>query len=646
MDVLRARRLFEALVIGWFGLLLAAAAKSEEVLHLETDEFQQSLATVQEFVQQHCLDCHADNADRLDLQELEFTSSAFANAKFDGKPWELALRRVASHQMPPPDASRPSEDEYEAAIEAWQRILKARSLVFLNPGRTDSLRRLTRTEYQDSIRDLLSVQIDAEELLPPDESSHGFDNVTVGELSPTLLTRYLTAAQKISEVALGRPRRAIGRTIRLPADRTQEKHVDGLPLGTRGGTLFTHEFPAAGEYEIELRLTRDRDEKVEGLNAQHDIDVLIDRHRMHRFSVSPPPNKKDFTHSDTHLKTRIRVTGGPHQVGVTFPSKSVSLMEIKRQPFDARYNRHRHPRNTPALFQVSILGPLESSDVGEGSSSTPSRRRILKSLPSEGRDIDEVAVEVLRPIMRRAYRRPIMEADMESPMWFFHEGNREAGFEAGIETALTSILVNPNFLFRIESDPDGIESGTPYPVSDFELASRLSFFLWSSLPDETLLELADQGRLQEEEVLREQAMRMLRDDRASTLVSNFAAQWLYLRNLDSITPDLRLFPDFDDNLRQSFRRETELLFADVIEKDRSILKLIQTDIAFLNERLAVHYGIPGVRGSQFRPVDLTDPGFSASESQAANRRGGLLRQGSILTVTSYATRTSRTIRGN
>ena len=358
---------------------------------------------------------------------------------------------------------------------------------------------------------------------------------------------------------------------------------------------------------------------------------------MRKFSKVTPPKggegyQRDDTLVDAHLKKRFRVAAGPRQVGVTFPRKSSSLLEIKRQPFDTSFNRHRHPRLAPALFQVSIVGPFDPQGPGE----TPSRQRIFTSRPTGNDDATACADLILRRLVRLAYRRPVTDDDLAVPMRFFRERFVADGFEAGIEAAIAAALVNPHFLFRAEKDPKGLASKTAYKISDIELASRLSFFLWSSIPDEQLLTRAEAANLHEPAVLRTQIQRMLKDDRSQSLVSNFAAQWLYQRNLDSFRPDMRLFPDFDDNLRISLRRETELLFESVLREDRSVLDLIRTDTTFLNERLAKHYGIPYVFGSQFRPVKL----------ETASHRGGLLRHGSILSVTSYATRTSPTIRGN
>ncbi len=593
---------------------------------------------VASFLRTHCLDCHAgDDAEAGFRLDTDFAREF--GGRFDVERLEKSLRRISGRQMPPSDASRPSEDDYAIAEAAIVGVLDDQAAAHPNPGRTDSIRRLTRTEYQNAIRDLLGMPVDGAELLPPDESSHGFDNITVGEFSPMLISRYVLAAQKIARAAIGRPGIApIGTTIRIPADQTQSAHVQGLPIGTRGGTVFSHHFAATGEYEFELRLTRDRDEKVEGLTGSHSIDILIDDELRHRFTVKPPPRRGDYTHVDSHLRVRVPVTGGVHRVGVTFEKKRGSLVESKRQPFDASFNRHRHPRNEPALFQISLVGPFSNDETD-----TPPRRSeaIFGDASIDPWSNDPAvrlkqAESILRPLMRRAYRRPVTDDDLTSPVRFFVTGNAENGFEAGIENALASILVNPNFLFRVETDPRDIESGQPYRISDLELASRLSFFLWSSLPDDELLSLAESDRLHDADVLSGQVKRMLADDRAESLTTNFASQWLYLRNLDSITPDLRLFPDFDDNLRQAFRGETEAMFRGIVTGNKSVLRLIDSKTTYLNERLARHYNIAGVFGSQFRPVDVSDD----------SHRGGILRHGSILMVTSYATRTSPTIRGH
>ena len=602
---------------------------------------------IENFVASHCLECHdGDEAEAdFDLAELDYSVEQFESRDFDSTNWEKMLRRLETRQMPPSTASRPSEEEYVDIINAFSKTLGAHAQQHPRPGRVGFVRRLTRIEYQNSIRDLLAIHIDASEFLPMDESSHGFDNITVENISPVLMNRYLTAAQKISRLAMGSTGNGpSGVTIRLPADRSQEEHVVGLPFGTRGGTIFEQQFPQTGEYEIELKLARDRDEKIEGLGRKHEIDILLDRAQVHQFTIEPPKKEgewkgQDFTYSDSHLKTRIKVEAGTHQVGITFPKTFSSLIETKRQPFDANFNRHRHPRKTPAIYQVSILGPFSPSGRGE----TKSRKLVYGQHSPDDVEDRASAVEAAKPILndllRRAYRRPVTAADLEVPLSFFESGFADSDFEGGIELALTSILVNPNFLFRIEEDHD-VPLGEAFALADIELANRLSFFIWSSPPDETLLSLAEQNKLSDDAVLQAQVKRMLADERSSSLTHNFAAQWLYLRNLESITPDLRQFPDFDDNLRQSFRGETEHLFSDIVKHDKSVLGLIKSDFAFLNQRLAIHYDVPNITGSHFRKVKFK------SGSQLAEQRGGILRNGSVLMVTSYATRTSPTIRGN
>ncbi len=598
------------------------------------------LQQVENFVSTHCLDCHTsdDPAGGFDLQKFDFDGKQFSDPGMQTEHWERMFLRLDTRQMPPPTAGRPDEAEYQRITASLDALLDERSRQFPRPGRVAALRRLTRVEYQNAIRDLLGIHIDAADFLPKDEASHGFDNITVEELSPTHLNRYLSAAQSISRMAVGGIGNGqFGVTIRQPADRSQEQHVAGLPFGTRGGLLIHQHFPQSGQYEIEIKLTRDRDEKVEGLDHKHSIDVLVDREKVHEFVVQPLKGQagwegNDYTHADSHLRTKIHIAAGEHKLGVTFPQNASSLAEIKRKPFDTNFNRHRHPRRTPAIYQVSIVGPFDAQGTGD----TATRRAIFGSAydPTTAQRSD--AQRMLARLALRAYRRPVDEHDLQQLMAFFDAGQAEGGFEHGVELALTAILVNPNFLFRIEERSDETSAIAAQPVGDVELASRLSFFLWSSLPDDRLLELAEQGELHKDHVLEQEIQRMLADERSQALVENFASQWLYLRNLDSITPDLRLFPDFDDNLRQAFKSETQLLFQDILDRDRSILDLIGSKISYLNERLATHYGIAGVRGSHFRPVALPED----------SHRGGILRHGSVLMVTSYATRTSPTIRGN
>ena len=587
-------------------------------------------APVKAAVGRYCLDCHDGDVTKGNLDLGKILSDDLQTHSVE---WERVVRKLAARQMPPIGKDRPAEKEFEHLVATLGSSLDQLAAKKPNPGRTDPFHRLNRTEYQNAIRDLLDLEIDAATLLPKDDASHGFDNLTGGDLSPTLLNRYISAAEKISRLAVGSPiSRPNGDTYRLKPDLTQEEPVANLPLGTRGGTLIRHTFPRDGEYEIQIRLTRDRNEMVEGLHETHELEVLLDRNTAARFQVIPPKGNRDYETVDAHLKARVPVKAGLHEVGVTFIKNSSSLVETQRDPYQARYNMHRHPRLSPAIYQVSVTGPYASREAGE----TASRRKLFVCYPKNPGEETACAERIVSAFVRRAYRRPVVAADWAKPLKFYHEAKEAGGFEAGIGSALSAVLVSPEFLFRIERDPADVAPETTYPISDVELASRLSFFLWSSIPDEELLGIAQRGELHRPKVLESQVRRMLADPRSSSLVENFAAQWLHLRNLESFTPDLRLFPDFDDNLREAFRRETELHFEALLREDRTVLDLIKTDHTFLNERLAKHYGIPNVYGSRFRRVALD------SES----RRGGLLRQGSILTVTSYATRTSPVIRGH
>ena len=584
-------------------------------------------------IDQYCVSCHGPDTKTagLDLEGL-----AAAPVAHDTQTWEHVVRKLRGRQMPPVGMPKPNEAEYRAALESLTSELDALASSNPNPGRTPTFRRLNRTEYRNAVRDLLALDVNVDNLLPSDEASHGFDNITVSDLPPLLLERYVSAAEKISRLAVGR----VGRlpdavTVRLPPDLTQERHIPGLPIGTRGGAVVPHTIPVDGEYEISARLARDRNEDIEGLTRPHQMEFLVDRERVALLDVKPPPRGDDHRNSDRHLKARLHLKAGPHDIGATFLKDSSFLMETQRKPYQARFNFYRHRRAQPAIYSVTITGPYASSGAGE----TPSRKRIFVCSPASTGGEDACAEEIVRSLATRAYRRPVSAAEVSGPMAFYQQARAETGgeesFDAAIERALAAVLVSPNFLFRIERDPPSFESETAYRISDLELASRLSFFLWSSLPDGPLRESAANGRLRDPSVLEGHVRRMLADPRSASLVDNFSAQWLHLRNLASVRPDMRVFPDFDDNLRQAFRRETELLLEDVMRQDRSVLDLLRSSHTFVNERLAKHYGIPHVYGTRFRRVDLG----------AESVRGGLLRHGSILTVTSYATRTSPVIRG-
>ena len=578
----------------------------------------------------YCVTCHNE---RLKTAGLMLDQIDVARAGQRAEEWEKVVRKLRTGAMPPSNAPQPSAPDRTALVSWLESSLDAAAAAHPNPGRTDTLRRLNRTEYQNAIRDLLSLDIDAASLLPPDDSGHGFDNVTVGDLSPALLDRYISTAQRISRLAIGNAQTSAQTdVIRLPPDLTQEEHVPGLPIGSRGGMSSAHTFTHDGEYDIQIWLARDRTGSVGGLRGpvSHELLVLLDRTPVKTFTIQMPDDGDD-TLVDKDLRVRVPVTAGSHQVGVTFLKNTSSLLETARQPLQSHFNENRHPRLTPAFAQVSITGPYAAKPAHD----TPTRRRIFVCQPTDTAKEEACAKQILSTLMRRAYRRPIAEADVTGPMALYREGRSEGNFDAGIGRALSAVLVNPEFLFRVELDPARVAGGAAYRITDLELASRLSFFLWSSVPDDTLLDAAIRGTLSQPDELERQAVRMLADPRSYNLASNFAGQWLGLRTLESVDPNVRLYPDFDDNLRQVFRQETELFVDSILREDRSVRDLIKADYTFLNERLAKHYGIPQVYGSRFRRVALA-PGSA---------RGGLLRHGSILAVTSYATRTSPVLRG-
>ena len=483
-------------------------------------------------------------------------------------------------------------------------------------------------------------------LLPADDSSAGFDNVSLGGLDPGRFERYLAAARRIARLAVGAPVRSpVADTFIVPSDLNQTGHVDGMPFGTRGGAAFDYNFPVDAEYELRVELGKSwNTNRIGGLREPHDVAILLDGVPVEVLTVSPPARRQAATQSvlyqtadrpaDADLFVRVPVTAGPHTVGAAFVSQGGELVERHRQPFlKVHITVGGDQRTQPNVYSISVTGPFEATGPGD----TPSRRRIFTCRPAEGAGRGGRAGvcgrDSLGTLARRAYRRPATGGDVDLLLGFFDEGRVDGGFDQGVEMALRRLLVSPEFLLRVERDPAGADG--PYRVSDLELASRLSFFLWSSLPDDELIDAASRGELGDPAVLEAQIRRMLADERSASLVTSFAAQWLYLRNLPAVSPDFIVFPDFDETLRRALRRETELFFESVVREDRSALDLITADYTFLNERLARHYGMPGVAGSQFRRVSLP-PG---------SPRGGLLGHGSILAVTGYATRTSPVVRG-
>ncbi len=580
-------------------------------------------------VNQYCIGCHNS---KVKAGSFVLDSILAAPVAQHSEEWEKVVRKLRVRHMPPIGLPRPDEKTYEAVIGSLAAQLDAAAAARPNPGRTDTFRRLNRTEYQNAIRDLLALDIDVTSILPGDEAGYGFDNVTVGNLPPTLLESYLQAAQRISMLALGIVGKSPGGDLEtLPPDLTQEQQFEDQPLGTHGGMIMKYTFPQDAEYDITVRLQRDRNEHVEGIAGSHDVEVMLDGERVRFVTVKPPGAGADHSGIDKDLSFRLAVKAGPHVVSATLPKKASSVLESGRQPYMAHFNMDRHPRLTPAIYSIGIVGPYNAKGPGD----TPSRRRILVCKPAGPGDEEACAKKIFATLTRRAYRRAVTDADLRAPLKFYKETRANGSFDEGIDMGLRAVLVSPEFLFRVEQDPNGVAPKTAHKINDVELASRLSFFLWSSIPDDELLDLATQNKLRAPGVLEQQVRRMLADERSRTLVTNFADQWLYLRNLASTNPDMRIFAGFDDNLRQAFRRETELFLDDIFRQNRSVLDLLSAKYTYLNERLAKHYGIPNVYGARFRRVELDEN----------SHRGGLLRQGSILTVTSYADRTSPVNRG-
>ena len=609
-------------------------------------------------LERYCVGCHND---RLRTAGLVLDPAALASVDADPELWERVVRKLRAGMMPPAGRPRPDEAARGSLVSWLQAELDSAALRNPHPGRVDGLRRLSRTEYRNAIRDLLALDVDVAELLPADDSSGGFDNASLGGLDPGRLEDFLLAARRVSRLALAAPVRPTSHTVVVPSDFTQDRHVSGLPFGTRGGVLVPFTFPASGEYDIDITLGRDFLQLFAtgpaGLSEPHDLVLTLDGELVRTARLEPPapPGRRrardgaaaadryaaadDSASGRPDVSVRLAVSAGRRRLGVAFADQGARLVEQHLEPFARPHvAQGEDQRPEPVVETVAITGPFAAA---ASRPDTASRRRIFACRPVSRAEEEDCARTILAALARRAYRRPVNESDVDALLAFYRQGyaaGRAApagGFEAGIQRALRRLLAHPEFLLRIERDPAGATRGGPYRVSDIELASRLSFFLWSSIPDDELLDAASRGMLSEPDQLGRQVRRMLADPRSSALVDNFAAQWLYLRNLPEVNPDAWLFPDFDDNLRRSMRRETELLFGGIVREDRSVTELLDADYTFVDERLARHYGLPHVRGSRFRRVDLGP----------ASGRGGLLGHASILTVTSYATRTSPVLRG-
>jgi len=597
-----------------------------------------SAASWRAMLDTYCVTCHNE---RLKTGRLALDRIDLARVADQSEIWEKVVRKLHAGAMPPVGLPRPDRAVSEK-FAAWLEA-KLDAAANSDPGPA-GLRRLNRSEYAAAVRDLLALDVDASALLPADDSNHGFDNMSDAlRVSPSLLEGYMSAARKISRLAVGDPNVSPAfSTYRVRADLGQDHHIDGLPLGTRGGLAVEVNFPLTGEYVFQPKLAVDTSAKVRGLDFEHQVIITVDGKTVHHAAVggskdeeaaaiSPPDSEADI-HS--RLEARVPVSAGPHTVGVAFIKKTSALPDGLLQPFERTNFDTQEQRGVPFLESLSVGGPFKASGPGD----TPSRRKIFVCRPQNSNEETTCAKKILSELTRRAYRRPVADADLETPLSFYQTALNGAppgsGFDAGIENALSFILTSPEFLFRVEVAAPHEKPGAFSRVGDLELASRLSFFLWSSIPDDELVQLATRGKLSDPVIFEKQVRRMLADQRAEALAKNFAAQWLYLRNLHGMTRDFATFPNFDDNLRQGFERETELFFESIVREDRSVLDLLRADYTFVNERLAKHYGIPNVYGSEFRRVTL-----------AGDQRRGLLGQGSVLAVTSYATRTSPVLRG-
>src|SRR5688572_12522014 len=613
--------------------LIAAAAALVPTIGQQRPSSQKTLLT------EYCVTCHNDKArtGSLSLEQLDIDRPE-ANAEI----WEKVVRKLRAGLMPPTGAPRPDNATYQAFRHNLEDAIDRAARANPNPGATP-LHRMNRAEYANAIRDLLAVEVDPVTILPPDDSLEGLDNLAdVLGTSPALIERYIGAAAKISRLAVGDTDiQPLSVTYKVRGDVSQDKHIEGLPLGTRGGIVIRHNFPVDGEYLFKFSLLKVNFGPQYGQSAKNEqLEMSINGVRVHLMDLRSAPyyyirGGAAGGGPAAPLEIRLPVKAGPQTIYVNFIKRTAADVDDLVQPFDAttadlQTGVQFGYTTVPHLSGVEILGPYNIGGPGD----TPSRKKVFVCRPASPRDEATCAKRIVSSLARRAYRRPVSDDDIAPLLTFYQKGRETGDFDTGIEMALRRILADPLFVFRFERDPDNIPIGGKHRITDIELASRLSFFLWSSIPDDELLTAAEQNKLRDPAVLQQQVRRMLKDPKSQALISNFSGQWLFLRELRNRQPDLLIFPDFDDNLRQSFQRETEMLFASIVREDRNVLDLVTADYTFVNERLAKHYGIPNIYGTDFRRVNV--PGSA---------RKGLLGQGSFLLVTSAPNRTSPVTRG-
>lgn len=594
-------------------------------------------------VSRYCLDCH-NSIDR--SGELSLEDANLANVGADPDVWEAVVRKLRIGMMPPSDAPQPPVEERMALVESLVGALDRAAEADPDPGLWMT-RRLNRAEYANAVRDLLHLEVDETALLLPDDAAYGFDNIADAlTTSPVHVEQYLSAAGKIAALAVGDPDSGpAGQTFRFRQDASQDIPVPGMPVGTVGGGAAEVVLPLDGEYRLDLTLFQSNLGAVKGVEFPHDLEIAVDGQRVHFATIGGREDFNALMRNITEaadalqerISTTVSLTAGPHEIQVGFVESGAAQTSVRLQPYDRSFQDVLDVTGHPHIETLTVTGPFNPSGPGQ----TPSRDRIFVCHPDTSTAESptasarlQCATEILSQLARRAYRGLENSEDIAELLSFYELGSKQRGFEGGIQTAIERLLSSPKFLFRVERDPESVESGEVYPVPDTELASRLSFFLWSSIPDDELLGLAEDGKLSDDGVLEAQVARMLADPKAEALVENFAGQWLYLRNLDSFVPNSVGFPNFDDNLRQGLRTETELFFESIVKEDRNVIDLMTADYTFLNERVARHYGIPGVYGSHFRRVTLED-----------EARWGLLGKGSVLMVSSHTDRTSPVVRG-